>query len=366
MDAFAGLMNVAVGHGREAIVAEAAAQMAQLPFVPSFFGMTNAPAISLAERLRALTPEPIDRILYVGSGSEATDTAIKLARLRFSLDGRPEKHHIIARHGSYRGQTYGAVTVSGVHPNKDGIGPLLPGVSHIESLSPDALEAEILRIGAANVAAFIAEPVAGPAGVHLPDDDHWPAVQRILRRHDVLLILDEVVCGFGRTGRMFGADRYGIAPDLMLMAKGLTSGYFPLAAVGVSREVSELLEAREPYFRHGFTAGGHPVGCAVVHATIDIIESEGLVENAEVVGAWIRERLATELPGAEIRGVGLFIAMDLAPMGGSGPEVVARLRRRRVLARAYGDAVVVGPPLSITRAEAALLVDALLAAVRDE
>lgn len=359
VDAFSGLMNVNIGHGRAEIAEVAAAQLRKLAYVPGYFAMGNRPAVNLAERLRNMTPSSIERFFFVAGGSEATDTAFKFARMHFSLGGRPEKAKFIAREGGFHGMTYGAVSATGSPRYHEHIGPLLPGISHIDPMSVHALEREIARLGPENVAAFIAEPVSVAAGVIMPTPGYWRDVQEILRRNEVLLILDEAITGFGRTGKMFGADTWDIVPDLMVLTKGLTSGYTSLGAVGASAPIVESLTTKLSMLPHGFTAGAHPANCAIASANLDIVEGEGLVENAAAVGEWIRAKLSASLPSAAIRGVGMITACDFAGTEVSAESVVEDLRNGGVLTRAYGDAVVLGPPLCMNLAEAAELVKAV-------
>lgn len=365
MDAFSGLMNASIGHGRAEVAEAAAAQMKQLAYVPSFFGFSNEPAITLAERLTAMAPGEAQKAYFVGSGSEATESAIKIARLFFALDGKPGKTHVITRDHSYHGSTYAAGAATGIPDNWDGIGPMPAGFSQIEKLSLEALEREIERIGPDSIAAFLAEPVALPSGVNIPTDAYWAGVQRLLRENDILLIVDEIVTGLGRTGKMFGSEHWSIDPDILLVAKGLSGGYTSLGAALVDGPIVDRLTEGLPLFRHGFTAGGNPASCAIAHSVLDVVEEEGLPDRARQIGDWMRTALADRLPDVEVRGLGLLVACDVSGMSETGgAELVAALKsERRILARAYGDVLVVGPPLSIRQEEAELLVEELVAVV---
>jgi putrescine aminotransferase len=383
LDGMAGLWCVAAGYGRRELAEAAYRQMMELPYYNSFFKTTTPPAIALAETLAALTPDGINRVLFANSGSEANDSLVRLVRHYWNLKGRHRKKTFISRTYAYHGSTVAAVSLSGMAPMHRQADLPLPGFVHIMpphwydfggDASPEdfgrraaqALEERILELGADTVAAFVGEPIQGAGGVIIPPETYWPEVQRICRRHDVLLIADEVICGFGRTGHWFGSDLYGIRPDLMTMAKAITSGYVPLSAVAVSDEVAGTLIEHGAEFFHGFTYSGHPVAAAVALANIAILEREGLVERVrDDVGPYLQQCLRqafTDHPlVGEVRGVGLIAALELVedkPARRRFPEAVnAGLRcrdhafRRNLVMRAVRDTMVLAPPLVITRAQ---------------
>ena len=297
IDAMAGLWCVNVGYGRPELVEAATRQMTTLPFYNTFFQCTTAPAVELAARLAAIAPAGLSLVFFAISGSEANDTVAKLVRYFWKLEGRPKKQTMIGRTYGYHGVTLAAASLSGLpnmHPQFD---LPLPGFVHVPApywdaeggdLSPEAygkraaqaLEQKILELGPETVGAFIGEPVQGAGGVIIPPAGYWAEIQRICRQYDVLLVADEVICGFGRTGRWFGSERFGIEPDVMTVAKGLSSGYVPIAAVLVGGRVGDALAAAGEEWAHGFTYSGHPVAAAVALENVRIIEDEGLHERA--------------------------------------------------------------------------------------
>ena len=382
LDGMAGLWCVAVGYGRPELSDIAARQMNELAYYNNHFGTSTPQMIELAEKIAKLTPEGLDHILFANSGSEANDTIVRLVRRYWMLQGKPTKQTFIGRDLGYHGSTLCAVGLSGMS-HMHGMAPeMLPGFAHImhphhyllgDGLTREefglkaarALEEKILELGPENVAAFIGEPLQGAGGVIDPPSTYWPEIQRICRQYDILLIADEVICGFGRTGEWFGSQYYDIKPDLMPMAKGLSSGYLPIAAVAVGTRVFDVLN-EGGLLAHGFTYSGHPVACAVASANIDIIANEGLVDRVrEDVGPYFHQSLrqladAHPLVG-EVRGVGLVAALQLvrakAPKTVFTAEEPASIHCREVLwengliARAVGQAMVLSPPLVITRAE---------------
>jgi len=358
VDGTCGLWQCAVGHGREELAEAAARQVRELEFYPSFWDLSNEPAIRLAVRLSQLSPASLDTVFFTNGGSEGVETAIKLVRLARHAAGQPERTTVLSRHGAYHGVGSASLAATGIPPLKLGFDPLPAGfvhlgVPHALPLGPratDTLVAELERtiedLGAERITAFIGEPVIGVGGMIPPPDDYWPRVQDVLRRNGILLVIDEVVTAFGRTGRWFGCDRYGIEPDIMVTAKALTSGYIPMGAVLVGPRVLELLDGTP--FRHGFTYNGHPVGAAVALANLDIIERENLVQRAEETGSYLLKQLhpLTQLRSvAEVRGVGLMLGIELK--AGDASTVQAGCRRRGVIVRATGQKIVLSPPLVI-------------------
>ena len=331
LDGMAGLWCVNVGYGRQELVEAAARQMATLPFYNNHFQTATPQMIELAALLSDLTPPGLDHIFYANSGSEANDTVIRIARHYWQCIGKPEKQIFIGRTLGYHGSTLAATSLGGMAAMHAMGQSLLPGFEHIlhphwyalgGELTPDefgleaarALEDRIVELGPENVAAFIGEPVQGAGGVIVPPQSYWPEIQRICRKYDVLLVADEVICGFGRTGNWFGCETYGITPDLMPMAKGLSSGYLPIAAVAMSDRIFDGIRSGG-IMSHGFTYSGHPVACAVAIANINIIRSEKLVERVrDDIGPYFQRilaRLAASHPlVGEARGVGLMAALQ--------------------------------------------------------
>jgi adenosylmethionine-8-amino-7-oxononanoate aminotransferase len=369
-DGINGLFNVNVGYGRQDLPEVAAATMRRIGFASNFFGRTTPETLELSSKLAEITPASLNRFFFTVGGSDAIDTAIKLVRHANILAGKPDKMTVIARRDGYHGMTMGGTTATGIAAMRGVVGPLLPGVVHIgqpgrwgDAATADDLERTILELGPENVAAFLGEPISLPPGLAIPPDDYWPAIRDVCTRHDVRLIADEVICGFGRTGRMFACDNWGIEPDLMTMSKGITSGYMPLGAVGLREEHYETLLGSDGILPHGFTAGGHPVSCAVALANIDILERERLADNAAAIGEHTAVRLA-ELEARHdavigVRSLGMLAAFDLdgealvgaADAARGGALLMAELTANGVLVRPYGNTMVFGPALTTTREE---------------
>ncbi len=372
VDGTCGLWQCAVGHGREELARVASEQMATLEFYASFWNFANEPSIRLAARLAELSPPGLDRVFFTNGGSEGTETAIKLARLAWHAQGKPERNIILSRKAAYHGVGSASLAATGIPPLKEGFGPLAPGFVHLSTptLRSDAgelvaeLRAAIDEHGADRIAAFIGEPVMGVGGMIPPPEGYWPQVQDVLREHGILLVLDEVVTAYGRTGHWFGAQKYGLDADLIVTAKALTSGYVPMGAVLVHDRVVELLEGTQ--FRHGFTYNGHPVGAAVALANLEIIEREGLLERAARVGARMLERLkpVEELDCvAEARGVGLMLGVELAGDRDAAP-VAAGALAEGVVVRASGQKIVMSPPFVIEDEQADRVIDVLTEELR--
>jgi putrescine aminotransferase len=361
-----------IGHGREEIAQVAADQVRKLGYFTSFDIFTNEQAVLLAEKLAGIAPTGLDRVFFASGGSEGVDTAIKMARLYHHRSGNPEKTWLLARNFGYHGATYGSGTLTGFEGMQFGVGPNLP---HVHKLSPpmpfhpemyggadvtDALvtelEAAIQEIGADNIAAMIGEPILGGGGVVAPPADYWPRVREVLSRNGILLIADEVVTGYGRAGAWFDSDRRGMNADIVVTAKGLTSGYQPLGAVLTTDPIADAITADEGFF-HGYTYFGHPVATAVAMANIDIMAAEGLVERAEKVGDWLRQTLQplAELPHVgQVRVEGAMAGVELvadkeskAPLMAALPVANAVLAEHDVILRPYGNTVVLSPPLII-------------------
>jgi PLP-dependent transaminase len=367
VDGTCGLWQCAVGHGREELARVAAEQIEQLEFYASFWNFANEPSIRLAARLAELSPDGLDRVFFTNGGSEGIETAIKLVRLARHARGETDRNLILSRKSAYHGVGSASLAATGIPPLKEGFGPLAPGFIHLSTptLRSDAgalvteLRAAIEEHGADRIAAFIGEPVMGVGGMIPPPDGYWSAVQAVLREHGILLILDEIVTGYGRTGSWFGAQTYRLDPDVIVTAKALTSGYIPMGAVLVHDRVVDMLEGTA--FRHGFTYNGHPVGAAVALANLEIIEREGLIERAATVGARMLERLGPleQLDAVgEVRGVGLMLGVELADERDAAP-VAASALERGVVVRASGQKIVMSPPFVIEDRQADAIVDVL-------
>ncbi len=386
LDAFSGLWNVAVGYGRHEIAEAVNAQMLELPFYNNFFKSTTIPAIELAEILSELAPG-FTRTFFTNSGSEGNDTVIRMVRHYWQLRGQPSKTHFISRVNGYHGSTIGGASLGGMAwMHKQG-GLPIPGITHVKQpwwwgeggdMSPSEfglwaareIGREIDRLGAENVAAFIGEPVQGAGGVIVPPETYWPEVQRICRERDVLIVSDEVICGFGRLGTWFGCQHFGVTPDLMTIAKGLTSGYLPMGGVMVSDAIADVLAAGGD-FNHGYTTSGHPVCCAAAIANIGILRSEGLVDRVrDDIGPYLAQcwkALADHPLVGEARMVGLIGGLELTP------DKAARARfpkpgeigtfcrdvayRNGLILRATGDCMLVAPPFVLSESEADTLVE---------
>jgi PLP-dependent transaminase len=357
IDGTCGLWVCPVGHGRVELAEAARRQMESLEYYASFWEFSNVPSIQLAERLVELGPPGTERVFYTNGGSEGTESALKLARLAWQAQGAPERSVVLTRSMAYHGVSYGALAATGIPPLREGFGELPAGFERLSVPYPyrgtttDGLVAEledrIESVGAERIAAFIGEPVIGVGGMIPPHEDYWPRVQEVLRRHGILFILDEVVTGFGRTGAWFAAEHWGgLTPDLVVTAKGITSGYFPMGAVLISERVAAMLDGVA--FRHGFTYNGHPTGCAVALENLAIIEREELVARAARLGerllAGLRE--LESLPAVlQARGFGLMAGLEL-DVDDAG-ELADRIRTAGVIVRATGQKLVLSPPLVI-------------------
>ena len=393
LDAMAGLWCVNIGYGNAELGQAASDEMAKLGFYHTFAGASNPPQIELADRLLHLLREEggvksASRVFFGLSGSDANDTHIKLIRYYNNLRGRPNKKKIISRQLAYHGMTLGATSLTGIPVFHNAFDLPLDGFIFVSTPHhyrcahedeseeefaqrlADELEETIQREGPDTVAAFIAEPVMGAGGVMPPPRGYFDLIQPILRHHDILFLADEVICGFGRLGSWFGSNHYDLQPDMISMAKGLTSGYFPLSAAVISEEIWSVMEAATPdvgIFAHGFTYTGHPVGAAVAMANLDIIERNDLVGNASRVGPYFHERMRSALGDhphvGEIRGEGLIMAVELVQDRGSKQgfdlslgvpkRVVAQAAEEGLIARAMptGHAIGFSPPLCITESE---------------
>jgi putrescine aminotransferase len=380
LDGMAGLWCVNLGYGRRELAQAAYRQMLELPYYNSFFQTAHPPAIELARQLVELTPPQFNRVFFTGSGSEGNDTVVRLVRRYWDLLGQGERKVIISRENAYHGSTMAGASLGGMEfMHKQG-GLPIPDIVHIRQpywygeggdLTPDdfglvaarALEQKITELGPDRVAAFIAEPIQGAGGVIIPPDTYWPEIQRICNQYDVLLVADEVICGFGRTGEWFGSDYYGIRPDLMTIAKGLSSGYLPIGGVMVGDRVADVLIEKGGEFAHGYTYSGHPASCAVASENLRLLHSEGIVPRVrDDVGPYLAEkwRALGEHPlVGEARSVGLVGALELVrdkpgrlffeKKGEVGNICRDHCFANDVIMRAVRDTMICAPPLVITR-----------------
>jgi putrescine---pyruvate transaminase len=378
IDGTASLWNVNVGHGRTEIVEAAMAQMRELASYQVFGVFANRPALDLAERLASLAPLDDPRIFLGSGGGDAIDTAAKLARRYFAAIGQPDRTHLISRTQGYHGTHGMGTSIGGIPANREGIGPIDPDVSVVAYDSVGALGAEIDRLGADRVAAVFVEPVIGAGGVLLPPPGYIEDVAALCQRTGVLFVCDSVIAGFGRLGSWFGIERFGVRPDLLTFAKGVTSGYLPLGGVVVGAKVAAPFWDEGAWFRHGPTYSGHPTVCAAALANLDIMEREGLLERGNELEGEMAAALAPLADHAlvgEIRaGIGALGAVAfsrdaLAEAPDLAQRTFAAARERGVLVRGLADAVALSPPLVITREQvdraAEVIGDALDVVARD-
>ena len=383
IDGLSGLWNVNIGHGRAELGEVAKQQMSTLAFHSAYAGGSNEPAIKLADRLSGLVYPSINTFFFTSGGAEASETSFKTARFYWKALGKPDKIKVISRRRAYHGLTLAAMSATGLQAFWPMFEPRTPGFLHIDAPDPyrfvnndssisvgvaaaNQLEEAILREGADTVAAFIAEPVQGAGGVIVPPADYFPRVREICSKHGVLLIADEVITGFGRTGRWFGLEHYGIEPDIMQFAKGITSGYVPLGGIGVSDEVRGVIDGVPPGKRwmHAYTYSGHPTCCAVALANIDVLERERLVERAAAAGDRLLRGLRTLEPVdgiGNVRGLGLMAAVEVVrdkttkqqfpPEAGLTQKLTDALLDRGLYTRVVMDCICLAPPLVTTDAD---------------
>lgn len=384
IDGIGALWLANIGYGRTELADAAAAQMKELSFWSLFWSYGHTKAIELAERLAQLTPPGLNHTFFTSGGSEANESSIKIARLYHVRRGQPNRTVILALDQAYHGVSYGAMSATGLAAVRTNFAPFLADVTHVPTPHPyrsgpevaataaAALESRIQEIGPDRIAAFMFEPIGGVGGLIELPDEYIRAARAICDKYGILMIADEVICGFGRTGTWFGVEHSGVTPDIISCAKGITSGYFPLGASIVHDRVYETIKG-EPtdYFNHGFTYTGHPVGCAVALANIDLIEREELGARAVAMGAYLRKRLAERNNPyiAEVRGKGLMLGVQLAqdPATRQDPldpdahkKVEAGCRAEGVLLRALlGYTIAISPPLVITESEIDRIIDSL-------
>jgi putrescine aminotransferase len=369
LDATAALWYCNVGYGRTEIASAVERQLRELSSYSTFGAYANEPVLTLAERVASLSPLENGKVFFTSGGSDAVDTAAKLARRYWHATGRPEKLTLIGRRHAYHGMHAWGTSLGGIPANLEGLGTLVADVVHVDANSVQELAAAIDRVGPGRVAAFIGEPVVGAGGVIPPPDDYWPAVAELCREQDVLLIADEVITGFGRLGRWFGCERYGFTPDLLVFAKGITSGYMPLGGVVVGPRVQEpFWNGEGTWFRHGYTYSGHAAGCAAALANLDILEHERLVERVTELEPLLAEKVHSlrdhPLVG-ETRAIGLTAAVELDADAlerepGLLDRVVGLAREQAVLTRSLrGCALHISPPFVIEPRQIDALVEGL-------
>ena len=382
LDGMAGLWCVNVGYGRDELADVAAAQMRELPYYNSFFRCSTPAPVLLAEKLAQIAPPNMNQVFYGSSGSEANDTALRLVRQYWALEGKPEKRAVISRHWAYHGSTIAATSLGGMGAMHSQLHGAVPEIVHVmppyafelaEEGEDDeafglraarAVEDAIVELGADRVAAFIGEPIQGAGGVKIPPPNYWAEIQRICRKHDVLLMLDEVITGYGRTGEWFAAQAMGIEADTMTTAKALTSGYQPLSALLVSDRVADTLVREGGEFYHGYTYSGHPVACAVALENLAIIEREGLIERVrDDTGPYLREVMEAAVAHhpivGEARTFGLLAAVEIVAdketrarfpgEGMAGSVCRDHAVQAGLMMRAVGDTMILSPPLIWTR-----------------
>lgn len=379
IDGYAAMGTQLVGHGRKEISDAIYAQSKELCFSTSYYHYSNVPAIRLAAKLASLAPGDLDHVFFTSGGSEANETAFKIARCYFAALGRPHKHKIISRQRSYHGLTLATLSASGLPQFRKYFGPPVPGFRQVDTHSAEALEQAILEEGPDTVAAFIAEPMLGVGGHVPPLDDYFPRVRAICDKYNLLFICDEVVCGFGRTGRWFGIQHWNVAPDIMTIAKGVTSGYLPLGGAIISRRIVDTIEGElgEQVLSHGFTYSGHATCCAAANANLAIIEREDLLRRAAETGTYLLgklQELARYPIVGEVRGLGMAAAVELwrdphnktpfDPPGAAGRIVYETALRAGVIVRPSGDTITIRPPLVLTRNQVDTLVHAVAAGIR--
>ena len=380
LDGMSGLWCVNVGYGRKELAEVAYQQMLDLPYYNTFFKTTTVPATELATKISSLLPKRFQQIFFTGSGSECNDTMVRFVRHYWKLKGKPYRQHFIGRNRAYHGSTMVAANLGGMVGMHEQV-TKFDGFHHIQQpywydfggdKSPEefgldaaaALEKKILEVGPENVAAFVGEPIQGAGGVLIPPSTYWPEIQRICRKYGVLIVSDEVICGFGRTGKMWGFESFGYEPDIVCMAKGLSSGYLPIGAVAIADTLTDDFFELGGDFNHGMTYAGHPVAAAVALKNIEIIQDEKLVERVAELGPYFAQGLASlrdhPIVG-ETRSIGLIGAIELSSnkasrarfhdSGRVGTICRDHCFKNNLVMRACWDTMVLAPPFIITKKE---------------
>ncbi len=380
LDMMAGLWCVNIGYGRKELAEIAYEQMQLLPYYNSFFKTATTPSIELSKVLADITPEGIERFFYGSSGSESNDTVVRLVRRYFDILGKKNKKTFISRTFAYHGSTMASASLGGMQAMHNQGDLPLPGFVHAMppyqykfgkniseekfcKLAVNDIEKKIIEIGSDNVAAFIGEPIQGAGGVIVPPPNYWNLIQDLCKKYDILLCIDEVICGFGRTGEWFGSQHYNIKPDVITFAKGITSGYLPLSGVGIGKKISDVMINQGGEFYHGYTYSGHPVACAVAIENIRIIKEEGMIENVKKnIAPYLQKRMREfenhPLVG-EVRGEGLLVGVELVknkekkelfdPVGKVGNICKDHCLNNNLIMRAVRDGMMCSPPLTISK-----------------
>ena len=383
IDGMAGLWCVNMGYGRKELVEAATNQMNELAYYNTFFQTTHTPAAQLAKEIASVTPGDLNHIFFANSGSEAVDTIIRLVRQYWNIKGKPYRNILIARENAYHGSTIGGASLGGMGGMHKQGAPMVPNIEHIRQpywygeagdMSEEefgiacakALEEKILEVGPDNVAAFVGEPIQGAGGVIVPPANYWAEIQKVCKKYDILLAADEVICGFGRTGSWFGSETLGITPDIMSMAKGLSSGYLPIAAVAVGDRIADALIEHDDDFNHGFTYSGHPVSAAVAIENIRLMKEENIVDYVKNdIGPYFQQKLRETLSEhplvGHIEGIGLVAGIALVKDKENKeffPDdldigLICRDHcfNNGLIMRAVGSRMVLSPPLVISREE---------------
>lgn len=368
IEGMASLWNVNVGYGRKELAQAAKEQMEKLAFSSCFATFSNEPAIRLAAKIAEITPGDLSAVFFTSGGSESNDTAYKLVRHYWKLKGYPNKTKIISRKKAYHGVAIGATSATGIQDFHNMTTALAPEFIHADTFSVDSVREIIEREGAENIAAFIAEPVQGAGGVNIPPNGYFQEIRKICDENNILFIADEVITGFGRTGKMFACEHWNVVPDVMLIAKGITSGYIPLGAVVIREKLHrDLIQLSEGTLLHGFTYSGHPTACAVALRNIQIIEEENLVENSRLMGEELHKQLKmlqSEFPiVGEVRSLGLIGALEIVKNKQTNerfekklaPFIINEARQRGLILRTVtfndADTIVFSPPLIINKQE---------------
>jgi adenosylmethionine-8-amino-7-oxononanoate aminotransferase len=395
IDGLSGLWNNTAGNGRKELADAAYKQMMEMGFASGYAGSSNPHAIELAERLAAITYPDINHFYFTSGGGESTDSNIKMARYYWKLKGKPNKTQVISRIWGYHGVTLAAMSATGISSYWPMFEPRVPGFIHIPGPYPyryeapagisqgvaaaNELEKAILAVGQDNVAMFLAEPVQGAGGVIVPQDDYFARIREICDQYEVLLVADEVITGFGRTGKMFALDHWNVQPDMIQFAKAITSGYFPLGGIGVSDEIAATMDESGKPWMHAYTYSSHPVGCAVALAMLDIIEREDFPAQAAAKGKRLLVGLKDALSGhanvGDVRGLGLMCAVEIVedraskaefdPAQNIGGRIGAAMVQRGMFTRMRGDVITLAPPIITPDDEIDRIVDITAGAVQE-
>ena len=396
IDGLAGLWNNTAGHSAQELIDAAAAQYARLPYASGYVGSSNEKAIELAEKLASICYPSINRFYLTSGGGEATDSSIKMSRFYWKLKGKPDKTKVISRMLGYHGVTFAAMCATGIPPYWPMFEPRIPGFSFVPSPYPyryesgddsvsqgvaaaNELENRILEEGPDTVAMFIAEPVQGSGGVIPPQDDYFPRIREICDKYEVLLVADEVITGFGRTGKMFALDHWGIEPDIVQFAKAITSGYFPFGGIGISDEISSAMDASNEPFMHAYTYSAHPIGSAIACAMIDLIQREDFPGQAAEKGNRLLANLSSALGDhphvGDVRGLGLLAGVEYVkdkstkeafnPADKIGEQILSAAIERGLFSRVRGDVFCLAPPIVTEDSEIDRLAAILRAATID-